>query len=361
MATIEDSYDKVPKNKLKLSNVYLFRKIEKETKEGIKIVVTLKDVAERAGVSITTVSRVINNYGSLSEKTINKVHEAMKELNYQPNSLARGLQGKPSKIIGVIFPDVSNIFAGELVKYIEWDLFKAGYKMILCSSADDIGKERDYLRMLQAHQVAGVISAAIHPELEEYKLLNAPIVSFDRYLAQEVPIVGSDNYSGGKIATEALIQSGARKIGMITGLNRSNSPTKKRMTSFIGTVEASGLTPYLLKLEPHTSELLKRMEIKNFLLNNQLEGVFTDDLTALEVMNLAEELAIPIPKELKIVGYDGTTFIRKYFPKLTTVKVPLKECVELLVNILIKRIEHPDYLFENNYTLPVSLHRGETC
>lgn len=115
--------------------------------------VKLTDVAAKAGCSVTTVSRVINNYGYISQKTRKKVHEAMRELNYQPNSVARSLQGKKTKLIGLIFPDVSNPFFGELVSKIEDQLFNHGYKTILCNAGSDTEKERTYLQMLMANQV----------------------------------------------------------------------------------------------------------------------------------------------------------------------------------------------------------------
>lgn len=97
----------------------------------------LTDVAKKAGVSKTTVSRVINNYGYISEKTRQRVYRAMKELNYQPNSLARSLHGKSTHLIGIIFPSIMNPFYAELVQRVEEKLFDAGYKIILCNSAQN--------------------------------------------------------------------------------------------------------------------------------------------------------------------------------------------------------------------------------
>ena len=128
----------------------------------------LSDVAKKAGVSPTTVSRVINNYGYISDKTRNKVHEAMKELNYQPNSLARSLHGKKTNLVGLIFPGVSNPFFGELVEEIENKLFEDGYKVILCNAAYNKEKERSYLRMLLANQVDGIIAGAHNLGIDEY-------------------------------------------------------------------------------------------------------------------------------------------------------------------------------------------------
>lgn len=160
------------------------------------MVAKLKDVAKLAGVSVTTVSRVINNYGSLSEKTINKVHEAMRELNYQPNALARAMQGKPSKFIGLIFPNIINPFYAELVNDLEYRLFAKGYKTIIASSAQNPDIEHDYLAMLMANQVDGIISGSHNLGIEEYQRIKAPIVSFDRYLADNIPIVSADSYRG---------------------------------------------------------------------------------------------------------------------------------------------------------------------
>ena len=163
--------------------------------------VKLTDVAKKAGVSPTTVSRVINNYGSLSQKTIDKVNQAMKELNYQPNSLARSLQGKNTQLIGLIFPTVANPFFGELVEQLESKLFDLGYRSILCDSANNKEKERNYLNMLAANKVDGIIAGAHNLGIQEYENIELPIVSFDRYLADGTPIVSSDNFRGGYLAS----------------------------------------------------------------------------------------------------------------------------------------------------------------
>ena len=106
----------------------------------------LTDVAKKAGVSVTTVSRVINDYGYISQKTRDKVFSAMEELNYQPNSLARSLHGKSTNLVGLIFPAITNPFFAELVEQIEQKLFSEGYKVILCNAGSDKEKEREYLK-----------------------------------------------------------------------------------------------------------------------------------------------------------------------------------------------------------------------
>lgn len=194
--------------------------------------IKLTDVAKKAGVSPTTVSRVINNYGSLSQKTIDKVQAAMEELNYQPNSLARSLQGKNTQLIGVIFPTVSNPFFGELVDKLETTLFEQGYKTILCNSANNKEKERAYINMLAANRVDGIIAGAHNLGIKEYENIGLPIVSFDRYLSESIPIIGSDNFRGGYLATENLYLRGCRKIGILTGSLKSSSPTNGRLEGY---------------------------------------------------------------------------------------------------------------------------------
>ena len=181
------------------------------------MVAKLTDVAKLAGVSPTTVSRVINNKGYLSQKTINKVRSAMKELGYQPNSLARSLQGKSAKLVGLIFPSASNIFFAELIERLERELFSRGYKTILCNSENDPSKEREYLEMLSAHQVDGIISSSHNLGIDDYEKVEAPIVAFDRNLAPNVPIISSDNFEGGKLAASLLEKNGCQNIMMITG------------------------------------------------------------------------------------------------------------------------------------------------
>lgn len=107
------------------------------------MVAKLTDVAELAGVSPTTVSRVINKKGYLSQKTVDKVQTAMRQLGYQPNNLARSLQGKSAQLIGLIFPNISNIFYAELIEYLEIELFKEGYKTIICNSERDPKKKKN--------------------------------------------------------------------------------------------------------------------------------------------------------------------------------------------------------------------------
>ncbi|MFT8871587.1 MAG: LacI family DNA-binding transcriptional regulator [Sporolactobacillus sp.] len=321
----------------------------------------LNDVAKEAGVSSTTVSRVINNYGYLSEATKQKVFEAMKKLNYQPNSLARSLQGKQTKLVGVLFSSVSNPFFGELVEKTENKLFKAGYKTILCNSADNKEKERAYLNMLLANQVDGIIAGAHNLGIKEYEQIGLPIISFDRLLASTIPIVSSDNYQGGVLATQELYQSGARAIGLLASSNSSGSPTEKRRIGYLDTMAKLQLQPREEIIPFSTSTTVKSLMIRQLLSGGEHDGLFcTDDLTALLVMQQAKVLGLRIPEDLKVIGYDGTALIQSYFPELSTIAQPIQDMAELLVDLLLKRINDVNAALKPHYILPIKLIRSES-
>ena len=324
--------------------------------------IKLTDVAKKAGVSPTTVSRVINNYGSLSQKTIDKVQAAMKELNYQPNSLARSLQGKNTQLIGLIFPTVANPFYGELVEKIETKLFELGYKTILCDSANNKEKERSYINMLSANKVDGIIAGAHNLGITEYENIGLPIVSFDRYLADGIPIIGSDNFRGGYLATENLYLHGARKIAILTGSQESDSPTNQRLNGYLSFLKEKNIDSHIFQFHTKArSTILKNLEIKRILETEDIDSIFcTDDLTAILVYNLCQELDINVPEEMKIIGYDGTKFIQNYFPHLSTIAQPISDFADLLVDLLLQRIQSPDKPLANNYELAVKLIQGKT-
>lgn len=316
----------------------------------------LTDVAKLAGVSPTTVSRVINKKGYLSEKTIQKVNDAMRELGYKPNNLARSLQGKSAKLIGLIFPKISHVFYAELIDKLEHELFKKGYKTIICNSEHDSEKEREYIEMLEANQVDGIISGSHNLGIEDYNRVTAPIISFDRNLSPDIPVVSSDNYAGGVLAAQTLAKTGAKSIIMITGNDNSNSPTGLRHAGFASILPDAPI----INVSSDFSPVRKEMEIKNILTQQKPDAIFaSDDLTAILIINIAKELGISVPDQLKVIGYDGTYFIENYYPQLTTVKQPLEEIAFLCVELLLQKIEGKK-VATTGYFLPVTLLPGKS-
>lgn len=324
--------------------------------------VKLSDVAKRAGVSVTTCSRVINNYGYLSQKTKDKVFQAMKELNYQPNSLARSLQGKRMNLVGLIFPNITNPFFAELIETIEEKLFLKGYKVILCNAGRDKDKEREYLKMLSANQVDGIIAGAHNLGIEEYQKLGLPIVSFDRKLSNQVPIVSCDNYQGINLAVHDLLQAGCKNIYFLGNKNRKGNPTDQRLQAYLDAAKENKFEPHIRSVAFSDSVLLKNMRIHQMLEDDHPDGVVaTDDLTAILVLQEAAKLGIKVPEELKVIGFDGTQEIQTYHSELSTIAQPIEDIATVLVDLLLQRISDPNKKLEQmQYKLPVKLIKSRT-
>ena len=173
---------------------------------------TLKDVAQRAGVTVTTVSRMLNDRARVSEKTRLRIQNAMEELDYHPNELARSLAKKNSHFIGLIVPSADNFFFSCVIASVERYASASGYKLLLCVSNHEIQKEKEFFSMLLGNKVAGIILASHTQNLEEFADVDAPVITIDRTVSPRIPSASADNYYGGYIAAEHLIARGCRRL-----------------------------------------------------------------------------------------------------------------------------------------------------
>lgn len=316
----------------------------------------LKDVAKLAGVSVATVSRVINDRGYLSSGTKEKVYQAMRQLNYSPNSAARALRGKTFKLIGLIFASVENPLIAEAVQKIENQLFEGGYKAIICNSLDNPAKEQQYLKMLMANQVDGIITGSHNEGLKEYKMSGLPIVSYDRYFPSPIPTVSCDNAAGGKLAANTLMDKGSEKLMLISGSLEKIPRNADRVTGFNQAVEAVGQKSTTVRLRFNDTPGIKRAMIRQQLSAYQPDGVFcTDDQTALLCLQEAKSLGMKVPDDLQVIGFDGSQYVQQYHPELSTIVQPIDDIVDLLVRILFNRLEQNDDQLLDRYVLPISL------
>lgn len=320
--------------------------------------VKLEDVARVAGVSPTTVSRVINNRGYISDQTRKKVKLVMKELNYYPNDLARSLYKKKTYFIGLIIPTIKNPFFAEMTFHIENLSADLGYKTILCNSLDNLSKEEAYSNMLIRHQVDGIIVCSHNRGVSTYERQNIPVVAVDRYLSSTVPVVSSDNYMGGKMAVQHLIDSKCKYIIHISGPRDLETPAQLRRKAYEDIVE-NPIT-YEMKGE-FDIESTTRLINKIFIEHPEVDGIFaSDDITAVVCINVAEKLGIQIPKQLKIVGYDGTQTVLDILPRLTTIQQPIEEMAKNAICNLIKLIDDPKAKVSLETVLPIKLLKNET-
>lgn len=329
---------------------------------------SIKDVAKKAGVSVTTVSRVINNRGYIGKETRKKVEEAMKKLNYQPNQLARALKKNQTTFLGVIVPDSSHPFFAEIIKYIELHANEKGYQIIVCNSLDDYEKEKNYINLLGANQIAGLIMCSQTQDVSHYEHVNLPIVTFDRIISN-IPYVGSDNYQGGVLATNHLIERGCKKLLHISGPLNRDMLSNRRGSAFSIMCKENNIPYKIIDNKFNSFGVFDYDSLDQFIEQEiapyirEFDGVFcSDDLTAYKLYIWAKKNGIRVPEDLKIVGYDYHLFTRLIeIPNLTSIKQPADQIGSILSSTLIDLIMNKgDADSVNNTVVNVELVQGNT-
>ncbi|MFC0213529.1 LacI family DNA-binding transcriptional regulator [Paenibacillus chartarius] len=317
---------------------------------------TIHDVALKSGVSVTTVSRVLNNRGYISETTRNKVFGAMKELGYQPNDIARSLLRKQSNIIGLIIPNVSHPFFSELADQVEYFAYQAGYKVLLCNSQLDPTKEWDYIEMLKRNRVDGIIMGSHTLEVDEYLSLHSPIVTFDRKIGESIPHLGSDNYRGGQLATQHLIDRGCRKIAHICGNLKLQVLSNHRTDAFLDIVKKYGVEHLIIQTDMNVFDQRQYEILIQALLKEHpnIDGIFaTSDIIAAFAVKECIRAGKRVPEDVRIVGYDDVGAARWLTPELTSIRQPIDEFGRLAVELIRMQVEGQPFEIAN--VLPVEL------
>lgn len=301
---------------------------------------TQKDVAEKAGVTVTTVSRVINNRGYIAEETRKKVYKVMDELNYRPNAVARSLSKKKSNILGVILPAVNHPFFSSLLSYIEEFAYQNDYKIMLCNSQMEAEKEKDYINMLRAQQVDGIFLASHTLDIAASVKVDLPVLSFDRKIGS-LPYICSDNKKGGKLAAEYLLNQGAKNLAYIGGSLDLDQLANQRYFAFKERAAAAGfdVMKFQCQLDSFDRTEYQKLAAKIFVENKEIDGIFaSSDLLAAAVIKEAKKNEICIPKDLKVVGYDDIKLAQLYSPEITTIRQPAEKIAKKAVALLLKLI-----------------------
>lgn len=180
---------------------------------------TLKDVAKASGLTVGTVSRVLNNRGYISDKTREKVYQVMKELNYQPNETARALSKQKSNTIGVILPNIEHPYFAKVLSRLEREAAKQGYRIMLFVSRYKEEREEQCIEMCKSERVTGVVLCSGSFETEKFEDLDFPLITLERSMDEGTSGIECDNYQGGVLATELLIEKGCRKLMFIGGVS----------------------------------------------------------------------------------------------------------------------------------------------
>ncbi|WHX47932.1 LacI family DNA-binding transcriptional regulator [Paenibacillus woosongensis] len=319
---------------------------------------SIKDVANLAGVAVGTVSRVINNSGAVKPNTRRKVEEAIRELNYIPNEVARNFKMQKSKMVALLLPSIWNPFFSELAYYIEDELDLEGFKLMLCNSGGKPEKELYYLDMLRQNKVAGIVGITYN-DIESNVSHDIPIVSIDRHFDKKITCVTSDNYEGGRIALRELVKAGARKPAFIGSVTSVFSETMNRKKGFIHEAETLGIEVVVYeKPDPIVDENAFFNEFFNEY--GDVDGVFAiTDMLAASYIERARRQGIRVPEDVKVIGYDGIQNHPYFHPILSTIRQPVEEMARMTIRLLYNKIEGKP-LDKQVYRIPVIYKPGET-
>jgi LacI family transcriptional regulator len=310
---------------------------------------TIRDVARRAGLSPSTVSRSLNSSGYVSAEKRQRVEEAVAALGYQPNWLARGLRGKPSRLIGLIIPDISNTYYTAIAHAVSSTLRARNYELVLCVNEEDAEIDLHYLQLLQQKRVDGILythpsNGSNSPYLRSLALGGLPIVELNRQREKDLlDATLANNYQGAYMITEYLIRNGHKRIGLILG-ETSVTTGRERLQGYQNALRDAGLPvePCLVRTgsfnrrhgEAASRDLLDLSEPPSVIFagsNRILMGVLA----------VLGERRLEVPKDVSVVSFDDSEWMSIWRPPITCVDVAVDEMARLAADLLLKHVEGP--------------------
>ncbi len=316
--------------------------------------VTIKDVAKKAGVSTATISRVLNNRGPLSDKTVEKVNRAMEELGYRPNSLARSLVKGLSTCIGVILHPLTQPYWADVANELERYASSMGYTLMITVTSDDVELYKQKYNSIAASRPLGIITAYINDTEEFIAKSSIPTVFWGN--TNFTPSVSSDDYQGGILATRHLIAKGCKRLVHIGGYLKGRSSGNARSFAFIEECEKAGIEYKLYEVSERSNLILEYEQTisKVFYENTDMDGIFaSNDIIAAHCINMAYSMGYAIPEDIKIVGYDDVSFCTLMHPELTTVHQYIDKMAEIVLSALFDMAEGKTV--PQKQVIPVSL------
>ncbi len=323
--------------------------------------VTIRDVARQAGVSPTTVSRYMNNHLSLPAATVERIEDAVKKLNYHPNSLARKLSLGQSKTIGLITPDIANPYFASLASAIEDEATRHGYSVLLCSTQNQLAKELSYLQQLRAKQFDGVLLMTAHGHekcIADLVDRYAHVVVIDEDVEHSrVAKVLIDNAGGGREATQHLVQLGHRRIAFIGGPEHQLS-VKERFLGYLNVLQAHHIEieTQLIHFGPYIKEFGAEATRRLLTLRPRPTAIFAaNDYLALGALKALKDHGVRIPREMSLIGFDDIPHADLLDPPLTTIRQPIDDLGRIAVKVLLGGLEGTGAIPPSSQRLPVAL------
>jgi len=305
---------------------------------------TIKDVAKIAGVSVGTVSNVLNELDTVSEANKTRVMDTIKILGFKPNKIASSLSKKKTMNIGLIIPNVSSPFYSDLINGVTETLDSNGYNVFLCSSGNNIIKETKIINDLLSMWIDGIILIPVYSDSRDVKdmeSINIPIVLVNREInGLTRDIVIFDNFGGAYEATNFLIKKNHKKIIILNGPEYSRS-FEERLLGWQTAMEENRLYKKNLVFRGDFSvESGYDMMLKSLNELTEIDAVFaSSDLIALGALNALEERSINVPDDISIIGF-GDIYLSKFLkPSLTTIRRPFYNIGKTAVSILLEKIQ----------------------
>lgn len=310
---------------------------------------TIKDIANKTNLSITTVSLVLNNKGSkISEKTKQMVLDAAEELRYRPNQLAVGLVKRHTQTIGLVLPDLTNTFFAELFKAVGEGAAQSDYHVVLCSSGNQTSQELNNIDMLIDKGVDGIILATVQESTEQdieeacrcAELNGVAMVLIDRPSnCGRVGCVSLDNSTGGYMAVKHLINCGHSNIGFVTG-PESFPPTQERLEGAKRAMLEAGIAFHEAWCFEGDYQFNGGARGAEYFYDSHVTAVFVfNDMMTFAFIRRMEELGSRIPQDISVVGFDDVQFSE--LMKVSTVHQPVYEMGVNAARMVIKAVEQP--------------------
>ena len=325
--------------------------------------VSIIDVAKKAGVSIATVSRVINRNGGYSKETEERVRKTIEECGFTPNVNAIGLRTNRSNSIGVIVPDITNEFFARIIRELDASLLSRRYSLLVCTSNEDYMLENMHIKGLAEKYVDGIIYISGQNEIKKMnEIKNLPIVYIDRAPKNAEVLILSDNETGGYLAGRELIQKGCRRILFLRDI-RFASTVRSRKEGFVRALQEKGMA-FNEELEMSCfPEYAEARGVMERLLKEKgcfFDGIFaTNDMMALACVNVLTENQIKVPGQVKVVGFDNISLTQFTSPQITTIAQDTKELALHAADTILKMIEDEE-IKEKKTIIPVRLVVRET-
>lgn len=308
--------------------------------------VTVREVAKRANVSISTVSRVLTGNAPVSPELRQRVINAVDELGYRPNALARGLRMRRTAVIGLLIPDISNPFFGQLARIVEEAANRRGYAILLCNSQNSRKRELQYLDLLRSQQVDGVLvvtSGTVGDELAQFfKMTGAAVLALDRRIPGfDGPWIGVDPYPGVSEAVQHLLELGHAKIGIVRGVE-GNPSSDERYNSIVRALDEHGLPQerwiwtgeYTLETGIAAGAALANLGPKE----RPTAVITTSEFSAYGLIDGASRHGLSVPEDLSVVGYDNTAFAEVFRPALTVIAQPIEDMGIMAIDFMLRMI-----------------------